>query len=122
MADGAQIHRPKRYQSADFESFERFVLNWLPKRNLDSEDYVFHPQRHSLLTSKGEIGVHHLGRIEDACSYHPFIEDTLGPKIKIRVINHSTKTFSYRKAYTKEIRDTLARCYAENIERFDYNF
>jgi|TARA_B110000977_G_C10825915_1_gene396131 hypothetical protein len=38
MADRAQIHRPERYQSADFESFERFVLNWLPNRNLDSED------------------------------------------------------------------------------------
>jgi len=122
MADGAQIHRPERYQSADFESFERFVLNWMPNRNLDSEDYVFRPQSHFLLTSKGGIGGHHLGRIEEACSYQPFIEDTLGRKIKIQVINRSTEAFRYRKAYTKEMHDTLARCYAENIERFDYNF
>ena len=122
MADGAQIHQPEHYQNADFESFERFVLNWQPNRNFVSEDYVFRPQSHSLLGSKGGIGVHHLGRTEEAYSYQPFIEDTLGRKIKIQVINRSTEAFRYRKAYTKEMHDTLARCYTEDIERFYYNF
>ena len=122
MNDGAQIRTPARYQTAEFESFERFVLEWLPSRNLSREDYVFRPQSQFLLTHRGEIGVRHLGHIENTGSYLPFLEETIGREIKISHLNRTAHTFSYREAYTNEMRDMLARCYSIDLERFNYDF
>ena len=79
MSDGAQIQDPDRYDCAEFATFERFVLDWLPGRELEHEDPVFRPQSHFLLDRGGAIGVTHLGQIERPDSYLPFIEETIGP-------------------------------------------
>lgn len=122
MTDGVRIRRAERYQTRECASFERFVLEWLPSRNLDREDYVFRPQCHFLLTRRGTVGVHHLGRIEDEGSYLPFLEEALGRRLEIGYLNRSTETSRYREAYTPEMRDMVARCYAADLERFTYDF
>jgi hypothetical protein len=122
MTDGARIRNPNRYQNSEFASFERFVLEWLPDRDLAREDYVFRTQTQFLLTKAGEIGVTHLGRIEDTNTYLQFLEETLGRSIKIGHLNRTADYFSYRKAYTPLMRDVVARCYATDLERFSYDF
>jgi hypothetical protein len=122
MTDGAQIRHAGRYRGSDFVNFERFVLEWLPRQDLDSEDYVFRPQSHFLLSRVDKIGVSHLGQIEDANTYLPFLEETLGSKIEIGHLNRTSDTLRYREVYTPEMRDTLARCYADDLKRFDYDF
>lgn len=122
MNDGAQIRDPKRYRGAEFSTFERFVLEWLPQRDLHREDYVFRPQVQFLLTRAGEIGVTHLGRIEEVGTYLPFLEDILGRKVEIGHLNRTADPFRYREAYSPGMRDMLARCYAADLERFPYDF
>lgn len=122
MTDGAQISNAARYQGPEFKSFERFVLEWLPSRVLDREDYVFRPQSQFLLTRSGQIGVSHLGRIENVDTYIPFLEETLGRKVEIKHLNQTGPSSLYREAYTVEMRDVLARCYSTDLERFDYDF
>lgn len=122
MRDGAKIHDPGRYQKPEFKSFERFVLEWLPSRDLDREDYVFRPQVHFLRTRAGAIGVKHLGHIEEEESYQEYLFQALGRQIRISHMNRTTGPLHYRKAYTLEMRNTLARCYAEDLDTFEYDF
>jgi hypothetical protein len=122
MTDGAQVRHSERYRSADFASFERFVMEWLPSRDLDREDYVFRPQTQFLLTRRGDIGVKHLGRIEQANTYLPFLEEALGCRAEIGHLNRTADPFRYREAYTPKMRDMLARIYAADFEKFEYDF
>ena len=122
MIDGAQIRNAKLYTGTDFASFERFVLEWLPGRNLHREDYVFRPQTQFLLNRAGDVGVTHLGRVEKRESYLPFLEQSLGRRIEIRHLNRTADPFRYREAYTTEMRDMVAHCYAADLERFNYDF
>ena len=122
MSSGVQIWQPSRYTIPEFESFERFVLEWLPGRDLEREDYVFRSQAHFLLNKNGEVGVKHLGRIEQIQTYVPFLEQTLSRKIEVGHFNRTANSESYREAYSSDMKDTIARCYAADIERFDYDF
>lgn len=122
MKDGARIHNPVRYQTEEFETFERFVLEWLPGRDLTCEDYVFRPQIHFLLTKKGKVGVTHLGRIEDTTTYSDYLQRILGRRVAVGHLNQSTSPMRYRDAFTSEMRDVVARCYAADLRVFDYDF
>lgn len=122
MSDGAQIRQPYRYAISEFESFERFILEWLPERDIDCEDYVFRPQTHFLLDKEDTIGVTHVGKIEEKQSYLPFLEKTLSRRVEIGHLNQTTKPEGYRAAYTPEMRDIVSRCYADDIARFNYDF
>ena len=120
--DRVQIRHGHRYRGAAFQSFERFVLEWLPSRRLDREDYVFRPQSHFLLNRQGAVGVGHLGRLEHPESYVGFLEDVLGRSLDIGHLNRSTNEEGYREAFTPQMRDVLAGCYAADVERFGYDF
>lgn len=122
MVDGAQIRSSQRYQAPEFENFERFVLEWLPSRKLDREDYVFRPQTHFLLDSKGTFNVSHLGQIEEPQTYMPFLQESLGYRPEIKHLNRTADSTNYRKAYNLEMRNTLARCYASDLEKLNYDF
>lgn len=122
MSDGAQIRHPERYRGKYFASFERFVMDWLPGRDLDREDYIFRSQSHFLLTLSGEIGVSHVGQIEDTGTYLPFLEETLGRRVEIGHLNRTVDSTRFREAYTPEMPDVLALCYAGDLERFAYDF
>lgn len=122
MSDGAGIYNPKRYQIDAFSSFERFILEWLAERDIKRLDYVFRSQSEFLVSREGKIGVTHLGRLEDPASYHDFLETTLQRKVEIEHINRTSNPHDYRKAYTPEMRDVIARIYADDVARFSYDF
>ena len=122
MTDGAQIRHPNRYKVPEFSTFERFVLEWLPSRDLDRENYVFRSQAHYLLNRNGEVGVKHLGRLEDPKGYLAFLNETLGRSVDIGHLNRSTDPGQYRKEYTLEMRDALAKSYSIDVGRFGYDF
>lgn len=122
MSDGPIIRYPERFQDSQFETFERFVLEWLPNRNIDQEDYVFRTQSHFLVNSQNKVGIQHLGRIEKKESYLPFLEEALGRKLKVEHLNRTSSKYQYREYYNSEMRDTVARCYACDLEKFDYEF
>ena len=122
MADGVQIRYPNRYKVPEFSTFERFVLEWLPSRDLGREDYVFRSQAHYLLNREGEVGVRHLGRLEDPKSYIPILNENIGRIVDIGHLNRSTDAGQYRNKYTLEMRDALAKSYSIDIGLFNYDF
>ena len=122
MNDGAQIRNPSQFSTQEFATFERFVLEWLPAVDISKQDFVFRSQSHFLLNKDGEIGVGHLGRIEDSSTYLQFVEDILHYKVEIRHLNRTSSVFDYREAYSAEMCQTVGRIYADDLTRFNYDF
>ena len=122
MRDGAQISGPERYQSTTFSSFERFVHEWLPHRDLKRDDNVFRPQSTFVLLPSGNLGVDFLGRLEDPHALQDHLSKTLGRPVTIGTSNRTSGPGQYRQAYSLEMRDIVARAYATDVERFGYDF
>lgn len=122
MIDGAQIHHPQSYQIPVFDNFERFVVEWLDGRDLSKEDLVFRPQSNFLVGTDGRIGVTHVGRLESPVTYTGFLEEVLGRHLEIERLNKTSNEFDYKQAFTLETRNIVARVYAEDIKRFNYDF
>jgi len=122
MRDGAKISNPNRYLTPEFTNFERFVLEWIPDRDIDKEDFVFRPQLDFALNKKNEIGLSHVGQLENPNSYIEFIEDTIGQSIQIKHMNKTGDSNSYRSKYTNEMKDVIYKKYKRDFSLFDYSF
>lgn len=119
---GVGIRHPERYQAPVFGSFERFVVEWLPERDLSKEDLVFRLQSGFVLERDGEVLVSHLGRLEALSELETYLTRTLGRPLKIGHINRTGDILPYRMAYTAEMRDIVARAYGQDVEAFGYEF
>lgn len=119
---GVAISHPERYQTPEFDSFERFVLEWLPTRTLVNEDHVFKPQSYYIINDQGLIAVSFLGRIDRLDEVSKYLENTLNRRIQIGHVNRSSKSGNYRHLYTPEMRDVVAKAYAGDISGFNYEF
>lgn len=122
MMDGAQIFAPERYLGPEFETFERFVFEWLDGRELSKEDYVFRAQTDFILAADGSIGVDHLGRLENPTTYLDFVESNLERKLNLHHLNSTTGHKEYEGAYTPEMKDVVARNYSKDLSLFQYEF
>ena len=126
MTAGPKILNPGRYQIPAFDSFERFILEWLPAQDLRTADFVFRTQENFVRDRNGNMGVSFLGRLEDPAGYGTFLEETLGRKLDIPYINRTSATSEhdtgYRKSYSSEMRDMVARLYADDLNLASYDF
>lgn len=118
----AGILNAERYQSSEFASFERFVLDWLPSADLKREDGVFKPQSHYVCGREGKLIVDHLGRVENMAATEDWLERILGRALQIPHVNRSGEKIDYRSFYTAEMRDSIARIYADDLSLFGYDF
>lgn len=109
------------YQSKAFESFERFVLEWLPNVDLLEQDHVFHPQQRFISDGTKSI-VTHVGKIEEMGAFETYVSEILGRGISFGHENHTGKGDSYQKYFTPEMVDNVARIYSSDINRFGYTF
>lgn len=120
---GAQgVLRPERYRTECFQTFESFVHTWLPDRELEREDPVFHSQESYVIGNDGKLSVSYLGRMEALDDVRQYLESVLERKISIGHYNRSTNSSDYRSAYTPRMRDIVAQVYAGDIARFGYDF
>ena len=121
--DAARIARPGRYRGREFESFGRFVRDWLPAEPLAHRDQVFRAQSGFVCDPGGCIMVDHLGRVEDMPGIAAWLHRTLGHPVRIGHANRSADSGrDYRQAYDDESAEIVARLYAEDIARFGYSF
>lgn len=119
----ARIARPARYQGRAFETFGRFVRDWLPAKPLALRDQVFRPQSGFVCDSRGCVMVDHLGQVEDMPGLAAWLHRTLGQPVQIGHANRSAGTvWDYREAYDDDTAEIVARLYAEDIARFGYRF
>jgi hypothetical protein len=118
----AGMWQPARYQVPEFESFERFVREWLEPRDVRRLDGVFQPQSMFLCDRSGHILVDHVGQLEDLKPTYAFIAEHAGAAPAIGRANRSGQEFDYRTLYTPELAALVGEIYREDAERFGYRF
>jgi hypothetical protein len=121
-ANAGGVWRPEQYQIPQFETFERFITEWLSRRDPKKLDYVFQPQSQFLCDDKGGIIVDHLGRFEDLESTSDYLRQALPTLSPISQSNRSGAPVDYRGFYTPKLADLAGSIYREDVARFGYSF
>lgn len=118
----AGVWRPQQYRIAEFETFERFVMQWLSARDVDRLDSIFQPQSRFVCDRTGRALVDHVGRLDDLGPTLDFLRARLGKAPAIPSSNRSGRIVDYHTLYTPELVDRVGRIYASDVEAFGYAF
>ena len=121
-AHQAWVWKPEQYQVAQFDSFERFVTEWLAERDIAGLDGIFQPQTSFICDRAGRQLVDHVGRVEDMAPTLDFLTDRLGWTPQVTRSNRSGEAIDYRSFYSSELAAIVGRIYAEDIASFRYTF
>lgn len=76
---------------------------------------------HFLADAEGQLHLDHLGRFEDLAATLRWLSGHVPKVLEIRHLN-ATDRAPYREHYTASSRDVIAQIYAQDIERFGYDF
>ena len=118
----AGMWRPELYQVPEFETFERFVTEWLAVRDVTKLDGVFQPQWLFLCDRRRNVIVDHVGRLEDLGPTLDFIRERTGRAVAIPQANRSGDAVDYRSFYTPDLARLVGEIYAADAEMFGYRF
>lgn len=117
----AEVWRAQRFMIPEFETFDRFVTEWLVKRH-PWPDPIFQPQTAWICSRWGKPLVDHVGRIEKLEPTLSFLEEHLGKVPSIPQGNKSGGQVDYRSFYTPELARLVGEIYASDIDAFGYEF
>lgn len=118
------VNQPQQYEIPEFSSFERFVCDWLPSKDLSNCDFIFKPQYLFVCDQNMKVMVDHLGYVERLTETVCFLQDRLGRAIDVKMANATSAGMgSYRDAYTsKEMIEIVRSVYRDDIDLFGYEF
>ena len=120
-----QIHAIKdyeQYHAAEFETFERFVKDWLSTKEIDKLDLAFQPQHRFVCDRRGKVLVDHVGRLENIRPTIDFIRDHTGRTPEMASANRSGEQVDYRQYYTPSLVRSVGDIYQRDIALFGYDF
>lgn len=118
----AGMWRPELYSVPEFESFERFVHEWLAPRDVTRLDGVFQPQWLFLCNSEGRVLVDYVGRMDDLGSVTEFVSARAGHDFSIAHANRSGDALDYRTCYSPTLANLVGDIYRRDVELFGYDF
>ncbi|NVK56125.1 MAG: sulfotransferase family 2 domain-containing protein [Alteromonadaceae bacterium] len=119
----AKIAHPERYRVPAFESFSRFVNEWLAVKPFSEMDQVFRPQAEFVNDRSGRQLVSFLGKTEEMGAVEAYLQQTLGRDIQIGRTNVSSeKQTDYRAFYSDADAELVGRLYAEDAKLYGYEF
>lgn len=116
------VWRPEQYQTDAFDSFERFVREWLCTRDIRKLDYVFQPQSLFVCDEHENIIVRHLCRFENLAEAHRVLEIFVPDLPPLGRSNRSGTRVDYRKFYTPELAKLVGRIYEDDARNLGYRF
>lgn len=118
------VRKPEQYQIPEFSSFERFVCDWLPSRDLSKCDFIFQPQHSFVCDENMKVMVDHLGYVERLAETICFVEARLGRPLDVKMANSTApQDKNYRDAYVNnEMIETVRSVYKDDIDLFGYEF
>lgn len=117
----AHVWHPERFRIPEFDTFERFVTEWLVRKHI-SLDPIFQPQSLWVCNRRGKISVDHVGRIEALGATIDFLQRHFGKAPDIPEGNRSGERVDYRSYYTPELARLVGEIYAQDVETFAYEF
>ena len=109
-----------RQNIAEFESFDRFVDNWLNETNIWN-GFHFRPQWHYVCDPYPSVKVDFVGRFESFDSDIAFVCDRLN--VSQRVVGHENKTkgeLTSSKSISSSSIKRLQEVYSRDFELFNY--
>lgn len=124
QTDSMGVQNPGQYQIPVFDSFERFVNEWLPAQDLLKTDFIFQPQSHFACDANGEIMVDFVGKVESLNKDMQVVSKRLGRNISVGKSNSTRLAgMDYRSAFTSnEMIDAISMLYRDDVDKFDYHF
>jgi len=121
-AHAGRVWRAEQYRISEFQSFDRFVTEWLAPRDLRTLDVAFQPQSLFVCDKRGAIIVDRIGRYENLAASLASLRE-LGPQVPgLSDSNRSGARTDYRTFYTPELVKLVGTIYASDVERFGYSF
>jgi len=106
----------------DFSSFEEFVIEGLDRAEVASF-WHFLPDTHFLSWRPGwPLELDFIGRYETFERDFDYVRSRVNPSAKLVHFNRSTAKEDYRRSYTSEMVDRVARQYAADLDLFGYQF
>lgn len=118
----AAIWKPQRYRIPEFESFERFVMEWLARRDVRRLDFIFQPQSRFVCDARNRLLVDHVGRLENLEPTFAFVEKVIGEPLQIPWENSSGERVEYREFYSAQMAKVVGDIYHDDVAAFGYSF
>lgn len=109
----------KDYESSFFSSFERFVTEWLPTKNILDLDYVFQPQ-YKFVFEGDHLLVNFLGKIENLDEVEQVVSENLNRKIRFNHYNRSKRENDFDKYYNDDMKQIVQNLYIEDFRKLGY--
>ena len=117
------VHRPAQYRVPEFETFERFLHEWLAKRDLTKADFMFQPQHLFVCGAAEKPMLDFVGKVENIAEDMKIVSDRLGRTVNLHHSNKTSDKGGYAEHYHgKAMVDLVARIYARDIATFHYDF
>jgi hypothetical protein len=122
--DSMGVYMPEQYELPEFDTFERFINDWLPHQSLMSIDFIFRPQYIFVCDANGQMMLDFLGKTETIESDLLKVSSKIGRGIAAGKTNSTNNTMSdYRFAYkNSRMVDLVYALYREDVDKFDYQF
>ena len=114
------IAHAKKYQTACFNSFEDYVIKWLPSVDLSTEDYVFQPQYLFTHGKNFEQLVDQIWKVEDMPQFYDGFYKQTQLKLPQKHINQSKNNSSEEFIFTEEMQQVVRQCYKNDFKLLGY--
>lgn len=116
-----RIRGEGQYRVAEFETFERFVREWLDGRDLHGLDGVFRPQVNYVQDATGATPLDFLGRFEQLDLAAAWLAEKTDRPFDLPRLNASERG-AYRQHYAGNLANLVGDIYAADIGAFGYDF
>jgi hypothetical protein len=117
------VRNPQQYRIPEFDSFERFLHEWLAVRDIGQADFIFQPQHLFVCDASGNSMLNFIGKVETINNDMHQVAERLGRPIEIRHANKTSDTNTFAKHYHRpEMIDLVGQVYARDIAAFNYDF
>jgi hypothetical protein len=111
------IRRAQLYRSSAFETFDRFVCEWLAKQSMQEVDKVFRPQ-HLFLCDSDEVILDRVIKLEQIDSGIREVAKLLGRQINLGHSNQTQSTSLF--IQSPETWAVMEELYRKDFEIFSY--
>lgn len=112
------MHKPNYYiNHPDFKTFERFVNNWLTRKELAKLDGIFCPQYLYLFDEEDQLLVDKVYKLEKIENYYDEISQNIKKPFSLGHLNVSDKESLH---ITGELKEAIYQLYRKDFELLGY--
>lgn len=117
------INKPESYQIPEFDSFEKFLFEWLANRKVTDLDFVFQPQHTFICDNKGELLTDYIGKIETLTEDMNVVSQKLERTISVPHANKTSAIDGYKSAYKNpDMIELVRHIYRKDVELLGYEY